>query len=297
MKNTVDTSKRYDFAVIGGDERQVYLKTALARRNYRVCEYALCTPSTGPNRSLIYSAGSLKEAVCFSKTILLPIPMNRADGSLNHRTKNTDLSTDLLLDVLSEGQTLYAGCIPGFFLKAAWQKGVGVYDYMQQEELTIYNSIATAEGAVAEAIGKSSCNLHKSRCLVLGYGRCGKTLSFALTGLSCRVTVCARSQKARAEADLTVSNTVDIAAMRQLLAEYDFIFNTIPEQILREDDLSHINPDAVIIDLASSPGGMDHEAAKRLGLHAWLCPGLPGKYAPKSSAEAMAEIILRSNQI
>lgn len=297
MKNTVDTSKKYDFAVIGGDQRQVYLKAALARRNYKVCEYALCTSLSDPSRSLIYSAGSLKEAVRSSKAILLPIPMTSADGAVNHQTLNTDLSTGLLLDTLSEGQTLYAGCIPNSFLKAAWQKGVGAYDYMQQEELSIYNSIATAEGAIAEAITKSNCNLHKSRCLVLGYGRCGKTLSFALTGLSCQVTVCARGQKARAEADLTAKDTVDIAAMRRLLSEYAFIFNTIPEQILREEDLKHINPDAIVLDLASAPGGMDHETAKRLGVHAWLCPGLPGKYSPKSSAEAMAEIILRSNQI
>lgn len=295
MKNTVGTSRKYDFAVIGGDQRQVYLKASLARRNYKICEYSLCTVLADQSRSLICSARSLKEAVCSSKIILLPIPMIRTEGVLNHQTQNTDLTTDLLLDALSEGQTLYAGCVPGFFLKAALQKGIGVYDYMQQEELSVYNSIATAEGAIAEAVTRSSCNLHKSRCLVLGYGRCGKTLSYALTGLFCQVTVCARSKKARAEADLTVKNTLDIAAMKHTLEKYDFIFNTIPEQILTCEDLKHINPDAIVIDLASAPGGMDHETAKKLGIQAWLCPGLPGKYAPKSSAEAMAEIILRSN--
>ena len=46
-----------------------------------------------------------------------------------------------------------------------------------------------------------------------------------------------------------------------------------------------------IIDIASAPGGVDFAAAARLNLSAFLCPGLPGKYAPVSSAQAIADTI------
>lgn len=283
-------SKVYDFAVIGGDLRQVYLKNALLSRNYTVCEYALCRESDGDT---IDRAESLVKAAASAKTILAPIPMARADGHLNHQTSQTDLTADLLLDSLTEGQYLFAGCIPKPFLKAAWQKGVCVYDYMEDEELALYNTIATAEGAIAEAIIKSKQNLHKSKCLVLGYGRCGKTLVSLLSGFACQITVCARSSRARAEAELFAHHAVDMAEMQKTLSEYDFIFNTIPSRILLEPQLQRLGSNTVILDIASSPGGVDYQASEKLGIPAFLCPGLPGKYAPKSSAEAMAETVIK----
>jgi dipicolinate synthase subunit A len=46
----------------------------------------------------------------------------------------------------------------------------------------------------------------------------------------------------------------------------------------------------VVIDIASAPGGVDFEAAKQLGIAAKLCPGLPGKYSPRSAGEAAAQV-------
>ena len=56
-------SKVYDFAVIGGDLRQVYLKNALLSRNYTVCEYALCRESDGDtiDSCLLYTSPSPRD--------------------------------------------------------------------------------------------------------------------------------------------------------------------------------------------------------------------------------------------
>ncbi|MBO1684431.1 dipicolinate synthase, partial [[Clostridium] scindens] len=69
-----------------------------------------------------------------------------------------------------KGQCLYAGCIPQRISDEVKQKGADVYDFMKDEALTLYNTIATAEGAIAEAISNSPENLGHSSCLVLGYG-------------------------------------------------------------------------------------------------------------------------------
>ena len=84
-----------------------------------------------------------------------------------------------------------------------------------------------------------------------------------------------------------------MAEMQKTLSEYDFIFNTIPSRILLEPQLQRLGSNTVILDIASSPGGVDYQASEKLGIPAFLCPGLPGKYAPKSSAEAMAETVIK----
>ena len=58
--------------------------------------------------------------------------------------------------------------------------------------------------------------------------------------------------------------------------------------------LKKVRKDALIVDIASGKGGVDYAAAKRCGVRALLCPGLPGKYAPKASAEGMSDFVLRT---
>jgi dipicolinate synthase subunit A len=52
-----------------------------------------------------------------------------------------------------------------------------------------------------------------------------------------------------------------------------------------------VNKDAVIIDLASSPGGTDFEAAKELGIKASIELSLPGIVAPRTAGEIIYFVI------
>lgn len=279
--------KKYDFAVIGGDMRQVYLCEGLASLGYSVCEYALCVENTP---SSIYHAPSMEEAVRSAPAILAPIPMER-NQIFNHQTKQTDLTLETLTTALQRGQYLFAGCIPQSCDATLTEKGVHICDFMKEEAVAIYNTIATAEGAISEAISKSPLNLHRSPCLILGYGRCGKTLASYLKGMFCQVTVCARNPIARAEAEILVDEAIDICQLDPNLNRFPFIFNTVPELLITRPLLEKLQPDTVIIDIASAPGGVDYNAAKELDRSAYLCPGLPGKYAPKSSADSMIQIV------
>jgi dipicolinate synthase subunit A len=57
--------------------------------------------------------------------------------------------------------------------------------------------------------------------------------------------------------------------------------------------LRYANPDVVVIDLATQPGGTDFEAANAYGLKAILAPGLPGKVAPVFAGRILAEVLPR----
>lgn len=280
--------ENHDFAVVGGDMRQVYAARVLEDKGYRVCRYAFCC---GENSA---SSPTLKEAVARAHAIIGPTPLSADRIYLNQKSGNLPVSLAELLDCLVKGQKFFAGCIPEKFAAEAARKGVKVMDFMKQEETALYNTIATAEGAVAEAIIKSPRNLHGSCCLVLGYGRCGQTLAACLKGMNCHVRVCVRNPVQMAQAAIFAEGAFGFPELKNALPEYDFIFNTVPAMILDRELLSNVKPSACIFDLASAPGGTDFEAVEELGISAWLLPGLPGRYAPASSAEEIVRFVLHS---
>jgi dipicolinate synthase subunit A len=163
---------------------------------------------------------------------------------------------------------------------------------MKMDDVAIYNAIATAEGAIMEAIKMQPINLHKSRCLVLGYGRCAKVLAAKLKGMDAQVTVCARNKTARSLAKSFGLEVMDFTELKRRICQYDHIFNTVPKQILKEDILRKISKESCIIDIASYPGGTNHQMAEKLGICAKLCPSLPGIYSPKSSGIMLAKKVL-----
>ena len=70
------------------------------------------------------------------------------------------------------------------------------------------------------------------------------------------------------------------------------IFNNCSAVILNEKCLNQIKNDALIIDLASKPGGVDFDTAGKLGLKVVWALSLPGKIAPVTSGEIIACTIL-----
>ena len=158
------------------------------------------------------------------------------------------------------------------------------------------NAIAVAEGTLAEAMKRSDRNLYKSFCVVMGYGRCGSTLVSYLKRMGCYVAVYEREEALSARAALLADEVIMKDRVPLYLEQADYIFNTIPAMVLPKALLEYVPKNALILDLASSPGGVDFEAAKEKGIQAVLLPGLPGTYAPKSSAQILGEMIKRKGK-
>lgn len=282
----------YDFAVIGGDRRQVYLAKKLEKMGYRVCTYALCEEIKGEGDT-IKMVDSMENALKSSKAILAPIPLFlQKDGEVKfHQRGGEPIFIDRFLQEIQEGQMLFAGCISEEMKEKLLERGVIIFDYMKRKEIAIYNSIATTEGVLAEAIAKSPRNIHRSKSVVLGYGVCGKTLVQYLKSMGARVTVCVRREEVMAEASIVAERAVLMEEMPSVLKDSDFVFNTIPEQVLKKEILEEMDRQTEIYDIASGSGGVDFESAKELGIKAYSCLGLPGRYAPESSAEILANVI------
>lgn len=167
-------------------------------------------------------------------------------------------------------------------------------EYMQEDDTAYHNAVATAEGAVAEAILHSTINLCGAKSLLIGYGRCGKVLADRLMRMYSCVTVAERKESARAQAEAFGFDSVPFPLLPHLQKygkEYAYIFNTVPKKVLTSRELENVSGEVTIIDIASRPGGTDFEYCRANKMNAVQALGLPGKYAPKRSAEVLMKVI------
>ena len=127
---------------------------------------------------------------------------------------------------------------------------------------------------------------------MLGYGRVGRAVARRLALLGGRVTVAARSPEQRANARCSGCRAAALTALPALLPRFDAVINTIPAPVLPRTLLQRLPAGALIIDLASLPGGTDFAAAEELGLHAEHALALPGRCAPQTAGALIAQTVL-----
>ena len=70
------------------------------------------------------------------------------------------------------------------------------------------------------------------------------------------------------------------------------VFNTVPARVFTERVLAAMEPDTLLIDLASRPGGVDFEAASRLDRRVVWALSLPGEAAPEAAGAAIGRAVM-----
>ena len=278
----------FDFSIIGGDDRLAYMANNLSDMNFSITTYKTTTKI---NDQKINQANSIKDAVTSSKNIICPIPLTRDGKSIINKLENCNLSINELQNSLNSNQNFLAGCIPKEFIKFASENNIFVYDYMQNNNFSIYNSIATAEAAIAEAILNNQINMHSSNCLVLGFGKCGKVIAHKLKNLCKKVAVCARNENDRAFANAYGYESFDLSELKTNIQIFQYVFNTIPIMVLNKEIISNMSKDSSILDITSV--GTDIAACQENSINAKISLAIPGKFKAKSSARALTNITLK----
>lgn len=280
--------KKFDFAIIGGDKRTAGMAHVFAKRGYGV----ICYGTIGcPTNEKVYYAETLQEAISKAPVIVCGIPFEK-NGTLYFEDDTLKTPLTELQRMLRKMHKIFGGVISDDFRRGCEKRGIPCYDFMLDEPLAIYNAIATAEGAVLEALLHKNTHLHQSKTLVLGYGRCGRVLADKLKGLSAQVTICSGQPQELATAAALGFQVIPLSRLTKSVKHFEYIFNTIPATVLTENVLRNMREDALTIDIASNRIGADYEAAEALHQKVLFCPGLPGKYAPLSCAENLADYVL-----
>jgi dipicolinate synthase subunit A len=201
--------------------------------------------------------------------------------------------TEAHIQSLPKHAKVFTGMAKPYLRQLCAKHSIQLVELFDRDDVAIYNSIPTAEGAVMMAIQNTDFTIHGSQSMVLGFGRTGATLARTLQGLGAKVKVGVNKPEhyARAwEMGFAPFYTQDLYAQ---VANIDLLFNTIPSMIVTAQIIANIPHRAVIIDLASKPGGTDFRFAERRGIKAMLAPGLPGIVAPKTAGRIIADTLSR----
>lgn len=225
--------------------------------------------------------------------LVLPLPPSSDGITLSTPFYRGTISLKELSGKVRDGGIVFGGRISPQVREIFSSKGIEVIDYFEREELSVLNARATAEGAVQIALEEQAVTLAGEKVLILGMGRIAKALIRILSGFGTEMTVCARKYSDLAWAEIFGCKTIHISELKSsgVLSDSELIFNTVPHLILDESALSQCSKSCLMIDLASKPGGMDFEAAGRMGLRAIWALSLPGKTAPISSGKIIGKAI------
>lgn len=275
-----------NIAIIGGDLRIVKLVGMLEKENYIVNTYAMEKTSEVNNK-----AKTLQECISTADIVVGPLPLSSNGEYINTPFSDNKVTIEELLDNL-EGKTFIAGGIKQDVYDRVEGRDIAIFDILKREELAVLNAISTAEGAIQIAVNETPKNLHGNNVLVLGFGRIGKVLSKMLDGIGARVSCEARKATDLAWIKAYGYEPINLIELKENLNRFDIIINTIPYVVLDREMLGEVKEDALIIDLASTPGGVDKNAVKELGIKFNWALSLPGKVSPVTSAEFMKETLI-----
>lgn len=146
------------------------------------------------------------------------------------------------------------------------------------------NALATAEGTLAEVIRETDRTLPEMCVLVCGYGNCGKALSRLFWLCGCEVWVFSREESLK-RAEEEGFNA--FRGPKENLSMFDLILNTVPSPIFDDAFLSTLAKGAHFFQVASGLSGIPPQNLEEKGVFFHPLPGLPGRYASQSEAEAI----------
>lgn len=275
-------------AIVGGDLRIVKLIEMLNNDGYKVYTYALENSEELLNLDGVEMCPTLEEAISYSKVVVGPVPLSSDRKRLSTPFGRNNVDLEDFVKAL-KGKYLIAGNIG--IKEQLDSNNVQFTDLLKREEFSVLNTIATAEGTIQIAMEETQRTVHGSNVLVMGFGRIGKVLSKMLDGIGAKVYCEARKDEDISWIKAYGYNPVHLNDLNEHLEKFDVIINTIPFQILDSERLNLIKNEAVIIDLASNPGGVDRKAARERGLKVIWALSLPAKVAPLTSAEFIKETL------
>lgn len=228
-----------------------------------------------------------------SRYLIFPTPVSR----LNRHPKIEDMLKHDLITETNNDKTVIGGAFTDKWTQYLQMHEITYFDLMKEETVAQKNAYITAEATVAEILKYSDYSICGQKIIVCGYGRCGKCVADLLAAIGAKVTVLARSAKARRAARCDGHEAVDFSYGPEEVYGAHTIVNTVPAQVIREPMIQEMHRDTVIIDIASRPGGVDLVAAERREIKVVAALGLPGLYTTKSSAKVFADAIIDQMQL
>lgn len=263
----------HNYLIMGGDKRQRILYEKL------LCE----------NKNIRF-ASHPEDFEDFAQytDIILPLPLTR-DGITVYTTEtNSILNLKDIINKINKGQIVFGGGIPEKIKESLKYQGIKYFDYMSDEKFLTANAELTSQGALRLLLENTERYIVGSQILIVGFGRVARSLAFLLQCLGVKVCIAARSPEKATESGF---DSIDIYSLSKQISRFDYIFGTVPCNVIDSEAISNIKDNSVYFELASAPFTAAKEVfIKQNKKHIDGC-ALPGKFLAEASAEIIAQFI------
>lgn len=284
-------------AVLGGDQREYWIAHRLAEDGHDVAIYGVAVPPTAAAEPLdhkIRRAETPTEAVAGAQWLVCPSPGLGPGDAVYAPFAPAPFALDEQL--LSATDAARGGIVLGRAtptLAALLERlSIPSYEMKDDRALAIMNATPVAEAVVSLLVQNTDRILSEYHCAVIGYGATGAAITDALLALNAKVTVIARNPASRARAAQRGADaTADYEERVEACALVDIIINTAPDTEAVPRSAFGRLADRLVIDIASPPGGLDHDAATAAGLNVHWARGLAGGRAPRTVGDAQYALV------
>lgn len=269
-------------AVLGGDARELRVAERLIEIGHEVRIFGL---EKLPNPPVPYSASSL-EAVRNAHWIIAPAPGISGDAIFAPFAEQSPiLLNEELLAASNIGEGgLILGRASKTVLEVQKKMGFKVIESKDERHMAVANSTTVAEGLLRLLIEKTNRTLREYSYVVLGYGATGAAFVDVLLAMKCNVDVVTRSKIGQERAKQMGAPAHGWDERISVMAGKEIVINTVPDTgtipISAYDRLKN----CMIFDIASPPGGLNHEEDANSGLNIVWARGL-GNRAPVSTGD------------
>ena len=241
------------------DRRYLHTKNELKTKGYIFCEAD--TPPENLDFMIFPFAGKIDEA----------------------------LYDDGYFAAIKPDTAVFSGIRNAYLAQKCLEHGLTYHVMMDDGQIARKNAVPTSEGVIAYLVTNRESTIAGSSVLVIGYGICGGDLARRLAALG--ADVCALVRNREKEAAAKTDGVASIYLHELFERNFDIIVNTVPQTVLTDEMLLRLGGDVLLVDIASKPYGFNMGLAQSLNEKSAVLPGIPGKYAVKTSGKILGAYI------
>ena len=219
-----------------------------------------------------------------SKFDVILFPMNGISDNMEVKSEKGNIKLEKsMFDTLNKDAYVFTGLKTEKLLELIPKSQI--ISFLDDDEVTKKNNTLTVDGTIEDIKDRKNDSI-----CILGYGNLGRELYLRLTNAGINTFVISRPKdiiykdKVKNYYPLNSQNIIEVFKI------CDIAINTIPHNIIPEDAISS-NFVPYILDIASSPYGIDQNLLKKYNINYNLYLGIPSKFAPKEASDILLKVL------
>lgn len=265
-------------AIVGGDRREQEIARCAQATGAQVRAYGFPWPEGGIAGVIL--ASDAPECLKDADLALFPIPGIAPDGALfAPAAPERIVPSRAMLASMRQPAHIILGWADKNLKAHCEALGIGIHEYEWDDDLMLLRGPAIVEGMLKVIVENTDITIHRANVCLVGQGTIGSLATRTLYALGARVRVVARNAVQRAAAYTVGAESYDFPEIAEAMRDCDILISSVPAQVVTADMLGRLPKHTLLVDLAAPPGGIDRDAASRMGLKFVWARGL-GSRAP-----------------